>query len=668
MKSFTKKYLVLACSVALLAGCASTEHETQPVKESPIAVPKSFLKKDITKTPQNQYEFENNNSLPESGTEQIKSMGALQSGSPLLLEVPKFASEQPIKIAVNEMELPQLAHYVYGELLKLDYILSSDVERMRDKVALNIQSDITPSRLYSLTTELLAKQNVEVYSKDNIVFVNKKSNSASNRAVGIGRKISDMPPLGDDVVQLVPYTFNSSRAIMQITNKLSKATVTPDNTNRLLLVEGSRAEVERVLQIVEMMDVPHARGRDIRLISMTYLSPDEMLEEINKLMAAEGINTTEDIQLVPLGRLNAVVVYAANATLGDRVSMWARKLDIATGGESERYFVYRPDYVKAVDLAKSISMLTSGGGGQAAESSLPGAAASSARTTTDKKFKMSADEKQNAIIVHSTPSKFQEVLTLLQQLDRLPGQIALQVVIVEVTLDKNKQQGINWSYDSTLNKPDSAKLNLTPGDGLLTFNLVSGDWGVNFSLTDSNTRTNLLSRPYMIVRDGESASINSGQQIPIITQTSSNDTNPDVIRNNVQYRSTGISLSVTPTINADGLVSLEISTESSRSKANDLSSISSPIISTNSISTSILATSGQTVALGGLISEDVSDNENSVPLLGKLPILGSLFTSKGKSNGRTELMVLITPRIISESSELDELGSKLSELFSFPVN
>ncbi|MDP5143104.1 hypothetical protein ORJ00_10145 [Rheinheimera baltica] len=665
MNMFTKKTLVLACSAVLMAGCASTPDEKDKPLKASVDVPKSFLQKETSKTAQNQYEFEEK-AAAETGTEQIQSMAQLKNGSPLLLEAPKFASEQPMKIAVNEMELPQLAHYVFGELLKLDYILSADVERMRDRVALNIQSDITPQRLYSLTTELLAKQNVEVYSKDNIVFVNKQSNASANRSVGIGRRLADMPAMGDDIIQLVPYTFNSARSIMQITNKLSKATVTPDNSNRLLLVEGSRADVERVLQVVDMMDVPHARGRDIRLITMTYLSPDEMLEEINKLMGAEGINTTEDVLLVPLGRLNAVVVYAANPTLGNRVSMWAKKLDVATGGENERYFVYRPDYVKAADLAKSISMLGSGGAG---ESSLPaGAPTSRGSGAQDKKFSMSADEKQNAIIVHATPSKFQEVLALLKQLDRLPGQIALQVVIVDVTLEENEKRGIDWTYNSNANAARSATGNLTSGTGLMAFNAISGDWTMNFNLQDSQKKTNLLARPYLVVRDGESATINAGDQIPIITQTSSNDTNPDVIRNQVQYRSTGISLSVTPTINADGLISLEISTESSKSDVNSLSNISSPIITTRSVSTSILAGSGQTVVLGGLINENIDDNENSVPLLGKIPLLRHLFTSKSKGNNRQELMILITPRIISESSELDELGTKLSEMFSFPVN
>lgn len=656
MKSISMKKTALNLAVVvLISSCSSTPESVNKDRYSDrFKIDPSFLRSE---------QQEDLGALTEetdvvrgavTNETKIQSMAVLENGAPLLIEPPRFVDSTPIAIAINEMAVPQLAHYVFGEILKLDYILSADVERMKESVALNIQSELAPQQLYQIVAELLSRQGVELYSKDNIIFLNKKSSRSANRSVGIGSRMEDMPPSGDDIIQLVPYTFNSARNIMSIAGKLSNATLTPDNSNRLLMVEGSRNDVERVLQIVEMMDVPHARGRDIRLFSMVYLSPDEMITEINKLMAAEGINVTEDVLLVPLMRLNSVVVFATNSTLGNRVAMWAKKLDVATGGEKERYYVYRPSYAKAEDLAGSISMLT----GVTKEAS----------STSDgsKGFKISNDKSQNAIIIHSTPSKYQEVLTLLRQLDRLPGQVAMQVVIAEVELGDNMSRGIDWFYNSANNAGTSAVMELNSGSGLFSFSGIKGDWRVALRMLESQTDIRVLSRPYLVVRDGESASINSGQQVPIITETSSNDNSPDTVRNQVQYRSTGVSLSVTPVINADGLVSLQISQETSKSEPNTTSSISSPTISTRSLSTSILAGSGQTVILGGLIKEDFNDTESSVPILGKLPILGHLFRSKGKSFSRTELMVLITPRIVTQTSELEEFGRKLSELYTVP--
>ncbi|MBZ9610291.1 secretin N-terminal domain-containing protein [Rheinheimera maricola] len=656
MKNISKKKTTMHLAMlVMLSSCAST---TEPVDKDRYSdrfkIDSSFLRTEQQDNRGQQQDDADTISDARTTETQIRSMAVLENGSPLLIEPPRFVNNTPISIAINEMAVPQLAHYVFGEILKLDYILSADVERMQERVALNIQSELAPQQLYQVVAEVLSRQGIELYSKDNIIFLNKKSGRSANRSVGIGSRLEDMPSSGDDIIQLVPYTFNSARNIMSIAGKLSNATLTPDNSNRLLMVEGSRNDVERVLQIVEMMDVPHARGRDIRLFSMVYLSPDEMITEINKLMAAEGINITEDVLLVPLMRLNSVVVFATNTTLGNRVAMWAKTLDVATGGEKERYYVYRPSFAKAEELAGSIAKLTN---------------ASNEKTTASsegKGFKISDDKSQNAIIIHATPSKYQEVLTLLRQLDRLPGQVAMQVVIAEVELGDNMSRGIDWFYNSANNANGSAVMELNSGTGLFSFSGIKGDWRVALRMLESQTDIRVLSRPYLVVRDGESASINSGQQVPIITETSSNDNSPDTVRNQVQYRSTGVSLSVTPIINADGLVSLQISQETSKSEPNTTSNISSPTISTRSLSTSILAGSGQTVILGGLIKEDFNDTESSVPLLGKLPLLGHLFRSKGKSFSRTELMVLITPRIVTQTNELEEFGRKLSELYTIP--
>ena len=122
------------------------------------------------------------------------------------------------------------------------------------------------------------------------------------------------------------------------------------------------------------------------------------------------------------------------------------------------------------------------------------------------------------------------------------------------------------------------------------------------------------------------------------------------------------------TINADGLVSLNISQETSNSEAAGQGELAlAPVIVSRSITTSVLAENGQTVVLGGLIQDTLSTNDNKVPFLGSIPIIGRLFQSEGESTGRTELMVMITPRIIKETSELDAFGQKLTELYSFPV-
>lgn len=670
MHSITKSLIAFSV-MSLLSSCASVDKFVDPSADvEPFKVDGSFLRS--TETKEKKKEEREDYKKPELAfSEQIiSSMDQLQTGSPLLTQTPTFSLHEPVKVALNEMEIPQLIHYVFGEVLSISYVMSSDVERMRDKTALNLQEEVTADELYEITRKILAQHKIQVYSKNNIVYLDKATSGVGNRSVGIGSEASDLPPTGDEIVQLVPYTYNSSRAVISILQKLSNAKAYPDTANRLLVVEGSRADVERALQVIAMLDVPHARGRDIRLLNLVYLTPSELIEQLGELMQAEGLVMGEDIAMVPLNRLNAVVVYSGSSVLGKRVSMWAQKIDVSTGGESERFYVYRPQFAKAVDLIKSIDILfprtpAPVASAKAADDTAGPAAVAPANMQGS--IKVSADEAQNAIVIHATPNKYHEIMNLLEQLDRLPGQIALQVIVAEVSLGDSVSRGIDWFYDEKgIEGGNKGTLDLNASAGSLVMDAVRGDWKVALNLLASKTDFKVLSRPYLVVRDGESASINSGDQIPIQTESTSSDNNPDVTRTSVQYRSTGISLSVTPTINADGLVSLELSTETSNVPDGSKDTLTPPITS-RSITTSVFAGDGQTVILGGLILDSTTITDSRVPILGDIPLIGSLFQKKGSSKNRTELMILITPRIIRDTVDLDDFGKKLSELYSFPT-
>lgn len=641
-----------------LLGCASTAENKKTEPE--FNVPSSFLKQEqrlrerevIPKVEREQRSFSQTT---------ISSMAELQRGSPLLAEVPRFSSQTPIKVAAEQLPIPQLAHYVFGELLGLSYVVAADVESMRERVALNLQEDVTPSSLFDISRQLLATNNVEVYTKDNIVYINRATDRNRDKAIGIGREPDDLPEFGDNILQLVPFIYNSSNSILNVVTKLSSVSVLPDNNNKLLLLEGSRNEVERAMQIVRMMDVPHARGRDIRLLSLVYMSPQQLITQLQELMIAEDISINTDVSFVAIPRLNSVAVYATSKIIGDRISMWASRLDAPTGGDQGRFYVYRPQFAKAKDLAESISpmlnVLTQ------AENNTNASASNEQRQIT-----INADETQNALIIQASQSRYYEVLALLQQLDRMPGQVAMQVIVAEVDLSSKMESGIEWFYDSSLNAARKATASLVPASGRLAFGISQGDWRMSLSFLETRTNVKVLSRPYIVVRDGESATINSGRQVPVSVEQISTNNNLEVIRNIIQYRNTGINLSVTPTINADGLVSLEISQETSNAESAGQGELAlAPVITSRSINTSVLALNGQTVVLGGLIQDNLSENDNKVPFFGSIPILGKLFQSEGNEKKRSELIVMITPRIIQESSEMDDFGRKLAELLSFPV-
>ena len=251
-------------------------------------------------------------------------------------------------------------------------------------------------------------------------------------------------------------------------------------------------------------------------------------------------------------------------------------------------------------------------------------------------------------------------------MDVLPGQVILDVTILEVTLDDSMSSGIDWLYSNAGAPANPSTLALN-GSGSIVAKVFSGNWQADLNLNKTRKDTRVLSRPYLIVRDGESASITSGDQVPIITQTVENVGDNNSVSNSVQYRSTGVNVSITPIINSQGVISLSIAMSVSNAQPITGGGVSSPTITNRAITTEILSGDGQTVALGGLIQETKTDGDNGVPGLSSIPILGNLFKNKSDSVGRTELMMLITTKIVNNSSEVDEFSEAMSELYSAPI-
>jgi general secretion pathway protein D len=184
------------------------------------------------------------------------------------------------------------------------------------------------------------------------------------------------------------------------------------------------------------------------------------------------------------------------------------------------------------------------------------------------------------------------------------------------------------------------------------------------ALTDV-TNINVVSSPQLMVLDNQSAVLNVGDQVPILT-TSQSSAEGVTITESIEYRDTGVVLEITPRVNANGLVVLDIVQEVSDAIPTTTSGISSPTIQQRLIETTVAVQSGATVALGGLIRDNRNDSVSGVPVLSDIPILGNLFKTTSETVLRTELLVLITPRVIHDSREatdaMEELQARMTGL------
>jgi general secretion pathway protein D len=291
----------------------------------------------------------------------------------------------------------------------------------------------------------------------------------------------------------------------------------------------------------------------------------------------------------------------------------------------------------------------------------------------------------NSLLIQATQAQYSSILAAIKRIDIEPLQVLIESQVLDVELSEELQFGVNWFLT---NNPDL----IPPGSGnpagryvdSVAFGSGSAESGgfnflstISSPLTDSGafvratiaaldevTDVRSLAAPSLLVRNNATATITVGTQVPV--QSSAISTGNQNVVSSAQYVSTGITLTVTPRINPGGLVYMDISQDVSRPGARDpdISTSGNPPINNKTVTSQVAVQSGQTVFLGGLISEQTSLGRSGVPFLSRVPFIGSLFGSKTKANTRSETLVMITPTVVESAVDLKEISEDMEREFS----
>lgn len=290
---------------------------------------------------------------------------------------------------------------------------------------------------------------------------------------------------------------------------------------------------------------------------------------------------------------------------------------------------------------------------------------------------ITADEVNNAVVANATPREFALIEDALRKLDITPLQVVIETNISEVTLNDALQYGTQWFFENGRNKfaltqslTSTAPIQTFPG---FSYSLLNGAGGIKATMNALSTVTHVevLSSPNLMVLNNQTASLEVGDQVPVSTGSAISTVGSNApIVNSVDYRDTGVILQITPRVNDSGLVLLDISQEYSQvdntTPASTQNPIDSPVISERKIISSIAVQDGQTVAIGGLIGDDITKTRNGVPILSAIPVLGALAGSRNNTRVRTELLVLLTPHVIRNAADAqaitDELKQKIKSI------
>ena len=279
-----------------------------------------------------------------------------------------------------------------------------------------------------------------------------------------------------------------------------------------------------------------------------------------------------------------------------------------------------------------------------------------------------ADRENNALLILATSAGYAKIEAALKKLDTAPRQVLIEVTIAEVTLKDELQYGLEWLFTNGARRSGQLDTGvagisrIVPGFSYALTSRSGDTIQAVLNMLASNNKLNILSSPHIMVADNQTAKIQVGDSVPTAGPQSVVGT---TVVSSVQYLDTGVILSVTPHINAGGLVNLDINQEVSTASTTTSSLLNSPTISKRSAKTMVTVQSGETTVLGGLISENNSAGSTGVPFLSSIPILGGLFGTQSTNNVKTELVVLITPRVAQNVGQAkmvsDEFRKKLKE-------
>ncbi len=521
-------------------------------------------------------------------------------------------------------------------------------------------------------------------------------------------------------VRIVPLKFVSAVEMEKILKPLAfKGTIVRvDSTRNLLILAAPAPEIRALEDMITVFDVDWLAGLSLAMIPLEYVNPEVLVKEIAEVLGKDKDNPLKGVlRFVPMTRLNAVLVITTQAAYLRRAEDIIAKLDQGSSGTERQLFVYRVQNADAGEIANTLGQLfgakgkapsdlrgalapqldparvkikpysqtsstasqpakpqgqgTAGTrmGGMARAPGKPPARTAAAFTIDGAdQIRIVADKTNNAILVWATPVDYRMVVSVLRKLDQVPLQVLIEATIAEVTLNETLRYGVQWFFRSGnselgLNSVSTA----TTASGILpaipgfSYFLTGPDVKAIFDALETVTDLNIISSPQLMVLNNQTAELQVGDQVPIVTQTATAvETTPSVITSSVEYRDTGVILKVTPRVNAGGLVTMTIDQEVSL-VADELTTegIESPTFRQRRVSSTVAVQSGETVVLGGLIQETRDRTESGVPILRDIPVLGFFFGGKEDDKKRTELLILITPRAVRSQREVRKVTEEL---------
>ncbi len=649
--------------------------------------------------------------------------GQAQDISEAPLDAPPGITEADGKFTVNvdRAEINEVSKLILGETLGFNYVVDP---RVQGTITLSSSRPLSSREVLDAFEAALRLNGAALIQTDGVAKV------VALQEVLDGEM--GAPDFNGDTssgygVSAIPLRFISPANMIELMDSFIArgGSVRASNIGNLVLVRGTASERKSLVEVVMSFDVDWMKSQTASIAILANSTPAEIVTKLEAVFAQDtGTSGNNALKVIPLERLNGVIIVGNSQAKVRRALTWVGRLDKRSVTETN-YYVYAVQNGNAENLAKILTSTfidksdaaglsgevapdqptvqlstgqppasgqgqqpgedTQNQGEQAGKSDRQGGDAptlpsESATATTAKPSDLSSGTRitpnpaNNTIVIRATERQYQKILATLRQIDSPSVQVLINVTIAEVSLTDNLRYGVQAYF-----RDDGVAAGVFSGTGIAIkpsfpgFNFFGNisDTRVVLDALSAVTKVRVVSSPSVMVLENEMATIKVGDQVPIKTQAQVNPNDVNSIQS-FEYRDTGVILKVKPRVNASGLVTMEIAQELSSvvaSSGTTSATNGNPTFAQRSVTSKVSVYSTQTVVLGGLISGQENRQRDSVPGVNKIPLLGDLIGKTDNSSKRNELIVFITPQVVEDGEDAARVSEELrAKMKSFNLN
>ena len=685
---------------------------------------------------------------------------------------------ESVSLRFEKAPVEEVVHAVFGDLLGLDYAI---VSPLSGEITVYTQRPVTRDQVLDLLDSLLQANGFGIAQDAAGRYRIGKIDVVSGNIPPPSRPAA--LPAGSGSV-IVPLQYIGAAEMADILRPVARdaAILRVDTVRNLIMLAGSRNQIEGWLELVRTFDVDFLKGMSVGLFPLVNVSATDIEATLRAMFGEQGAAVsggaatvaapagggatpsagrgsatggagapltggggslgplTGLVRILPIERLNALLVVTPRAHYLQQARQWIERLDRPAGfGNDTRLYVYPVQNGNAQHLASLLSALYGGEGGGAAarqdsgvapglgqtgrvgstrsgslgssgssglggglrssssglgqssfgqgslgqgsvgQNSMAGSSAagggqggSSGLTRVDlgPNVRVVADDRNNALLIYASGHDYRRLADALRQLDISPVQVLIEASIVEVTLTDELRYGLQWYFSGGGGGGGRTGLGqlVTSDDGTIgaiapgfAYSIFGSDGQIRAVLNALATKSllNVLSSPSVMVQDNRTAFIQVGDQQPIRGASTVNDSG-NLTTQSIQYKDTGVNLAVTPTVNAGDMVTMVIDQSiTDAGQKDDITGQRS--FMQRQLSSQVAVRSGETIVLGGLIRDNKTNARSGLPVLHEIPMVGNLFGSTSVETIRTELLVMITPRVVRTERDVREAGAEIRD-------